>query len=45
MIDGRPLSIEVVGDLYREDAVLRVGAAISRGAGDVTWPDTSKIPG
>ena len=44
MLNGRPLSIEITGNLYREDAVLSVGMAISRALGEMQWPDTTKLP-
>ncbi|HTE17431.1 MAG TPA: hypothetical protein VK689_03495 [Armatimonadota bacterium] len=45
MLDGLPQSIEFVGALYREDAILRVGHAFESAT---PWrcehPDTEKIP-
>ncbi len=45
MLDGLPQSIEFVGALYREDAILRVAHAFERAT---PWhrehPDTEKIP-
>jgi Asp-tRNA(Asn)/Glu-tRNA(Gln) amidotransferase A subunit family amidase len=45
MLDGLPQSIEFVGALYREDAILRVALAYERAT---PWrcehPDTEKIP-
>jgi aspartyl-tRNA(Asn)/glutamyl-tRNA(Gln) amidotransferase subunit A len=40
-----PASIEFIGQLYREDLLLRVGVAFeaATGANDV-WPDTTRIP-
>jgi Asp-tRNA(Asn)/Glu-tRNA(Gln) amidotransferase A subunit family amidase len=44
MLNNRPLSIEIIGNLYREDAILRIGAFISRAVGEMQWPDTTKLP-
>ncbi|HTL29198.1 MAG TPA: amidase [Tepidisphaeraceae bacterium] len=45
MFDDLPLSIEFVGDLYREDAILRLGLAFEQATEwHKQWPDTTKIP-
>src|SRR5206468_1573328 len=44
MLKARPVSIEITGNLYREDAVLTVGMAIARGVGTPAWPDTTNLP-
>jgi Asp-tRNA(Asn)/Glu-tRNA(Gln) amidotransferase A subunit family amidase len=45
MHDGLPLSIEFVGNLYREDAILRLGLAFEQSTEwHKQWPDTAKIP-
>jgi Asp-tRNA(Asn)/Glu-tRNA(Gln) amidotransferase A subunit family amidase len=45
MHDGLPLSIEFVGNLYREDAILRLGLAFEQSTDwHKQWPDTAKIP-
>ncbi len=45
MFEGLPLSIEFVGDLYREDAILCLGLAFERSTEwHKQWPDTTKIP-
>ena len=42
--DGMPLSIEFVGQLYREDAILRLGHAYERATGwHKQWPDVEKL--
>jgi Asp-tRNA(Asn)/Glu-tRNA(Gln) amidotransferase A subunit family amidase len=43
--DGLPLMIEFVGNLYREDSILRLGYAYEQATSWHTkWPDTEKIP-
>ena len=43
--DGVPIQIELIGQLYREDLLLRVGHALERAiAPKPDWPDTDKIP-
>jgi Asp-tRNA(Asn)/Glu-tRNA(Gln) amidotransferase A subunit family amidase len=43
--DGLPLMLEFIGDLYREDAILRLGHAYECAADwHKRWPDTEKIP-
>lgn len=45
LIGNVPQSIEFVGGLYREDAILRVGLAYEQATDHHTkWPDTTKIP-
>ncbi len=45
MVDGAPLSVEFVGGLYREDAILRLGLAYERTTPwHRQWPDTEKLP-
>jgi Asp-tRNA(Asn)/Glu-tRNA(Gln) amidotransferase A subunit family amidase len=45
VIDGAPLSIELIGQLYREDVLLRVGHALERQiAPRAQWPDAEGIP-
>ncbi len=45
MLDGLPLSISFVGNLYREDAILRVAHAFEQATlWHREWPDTEKIP-
>ena len=45
MHEGLPLSIEFVGNLYREDAILRLGVAFEQATEwHKQWPDTTKIP-
>jgi Asp-tRNA(Asn)/Glu-tRNA(Gln) amidotransferase A subunit family amidase len=45
MFEGMPLSIEFVGNLYREDAILGLGAAFEQSTEwHKQWPDTTKIP-
>jgi Asp-tRNA(Asn)/Glu-tRNA(Gln) amidotransferase A subunit family amidase len=45
MQDGLPLSIEFVGNLYREHAILRLGLAFEQSTDwHKQWPDTTKIP-
>jgi Asp-tRNA(Asn)/Glu-tRNA(Gln) amidotransferase A subunit family amidase len=41
---GKPVSVEFVGQLYREDAVLRVGLAYEQATKWHTqWPDTGRL--
>ena len=43
--NGLPVSIEFVGNLFREDVILRLGYALEQATNWHTqWPDTSKIP-
>ncbi len=45
MLDGLPQMIEFTGNLYREDAILRLGFAYEQATQHHSvWPDTSKIP-
>jgi Asp-tRNA(Asn)/Glu-tRNA(Gln) amidotransferase A subunit family amidase len=45
VIDGVPLSIELIGQLYREDLLLRAGHALEREiAPKAQWPDVEGIP-
>jgi Asp-tRNA(Asn)/Glu-tRNA(Gln) amidotransferase A subunit family amidase len=45
MFEGLPLSIEFVGDLYREDAILHLGLTFEQATEwHKQWPDTTKIP-
>lgn len=42
---GRPVSIEFTGNLYREDAILRLAYAYEQATHWHTqWPDTEKLP-
>ncbi|MBM3459079.1 MAG: amidase, partial [Armatimonadetes bacterium] len=44
-LDGKPLSIEFVGGLYQEAALLRVGLAYEQATRWHTrWPDLSRLP-
>jgi Asp-tRNA(Asn)/Glu-tRNA(Gln) amidotransferase A subunit family amidase len=44
MADGLPVSIEFIGQLYREDAILRVGLAYERATTwHKQWPDVSSL--
>ena len=44
MADGMPVSIEFIGQLYREDAVLRLALAHEQAAGaPKRWPDVEQI--
>jgi Asp-tRNA(Asn)/Glu-tRNA(Gln) amidotransferase A subunit family amidase len=43
--DGLPLMIEFIGNLYREDAILRLALAYEQATDwHKSWPDTTKIP-
>ena len=45
VIDGRPIMLEFVGDLYCEDIICTVANAYEKATNWTTlWPDTSKIP-
>jgi Asp-tRNA(Asn)/Glu-tRNA(Gln) amidotransferase A subunit family amidase len=45
MADGLPVSIEFVGRLYREDAILRAALAYEQATQwNRHWPDTEKLP-
>lgn len=45
MRDGQPESIEFIGGLYQEAALIRIGLAYERATSWHTeWPDTEKIP-
>jgi len=39
-----PASIEFIGQLYREDLLVRVGVAFEAATGANVWPDTTRIP-
>ena len=44
MLDGLPQSVEFVGQLYREDAILRLGHAYEQATDHhKQWPDLSKL--
>jgi Asp-tRNA(Asn)/Glu-tRNA(Gln) amidotransferase A subunit family amidase len=45
MLDGAPQMIEFTGQLYREDAILRLAMAYEQGSPwHRQWPDTSTLP-
>jgi Asp-tRNA(Asn)/Glu-tRNA(Gln) amidotransferase A subunit family amidase len=45
MLDNQPQSIEFIGALYREDAILRVALAYEQATEwHKQWPDTEKLP-
>jgi Asp-tRNA(Asn)/Glu-tRNA(Gln) amidotransferase A subunit family amidase len=45
MVDGTPQTIEFTGNLYREDAILRVGHAFEQATEHhKVWPDPEKLP-
>ncbi len=45
MLDGVPQSIEFVGNLYQEAAILRLGLAFEQATHwHKQWPDTEKLP-
>ena len=45
MLNGLPQMVEFIGQLYREDAILRVAHAYERATEHhKLWPDTDKIP-
>jgi Asp-tRNA(Asn)/Glu-tRNA(Gln) amidotransferase A subunit family amidase len=45
MVSGAPQMIEFTGNLYREDAILRLGFAYEQATEHrKLWPDTEKIP-
>lgn len=44
--DGKPVSIEFVGQLYREDVICRVGRAVEQAVSPKSqWPDEATIMG
>jgi Asp-tRNA(Asn)/Glu-tRNA(Gln) amidotransferase A subunit family amidase len=44
MLDGLPQSIELIGQLYREDAILRLGHAFEQATPHhKEWPDLTKV--
>ena len=44
-VDGNPLSIEFVGNLYQEEAILRLGHAFERATSwHRQWPDPANLP-
>jgi len=44
MLNGLPLSLSFVGQLYREDAICRVAHAFERATPwHKAWPDTEKL--
>jgi Asp-tRNA(Asn)/Glu-tRNA(Gln) amidotransferase A subunit family amidase len=46
VIDGRPISIEFVGQLYREDVICRVGRTVEQVVSPKSrWPDEATIMG
>jgi Asp-tRNA(Asn)/Glu-tRNA(Gln) amidotransferase A subunit family amidase len=45
MLEGLPQMVEFTGNLYREDAILRLGFAFEQATDHHTlWPDTEKLP-
>jgi Asp-tRNA(Asn)/Glu-tRNA(Gln) amidotransferase A subunit family amidase len=45
VVDGRPVLLEFLGNLYREDAICRVAFAYEQASDwGKLWPDTDKIP-
>lgn len=45
MLDGLPQMVEFTGNLYREDAILRLGFAFEQATNHRgIWPDTEKLP-
>ncbi len=45
MVDGLPQMVEFIGQLYRDDAILRVAHAFERAtAHHKIWPDTETLP-
>jgi Asp-tRNA(Asn)/Glu-tRNA(Gln) amidotransferase A subunit family amidase len=46
MVDGLPVCVEFVGQLYREDAILRAALAYEQTTQwNRQWPDTGKLLG
>jgi len=45
ILDKKPVMIELIGNLYREDAICRLGFAYEKSTDwNTLWPDTTKIP-